>query len=57
MTRIRAAAASLILLSASALAQQIPPAVKAAEASIDPEKIAQLKQKMREQGMLPPEEE
>ncbi len=39
MTRIRAAAASLILLSATALAQQIPPAVKAAEASIDPEKI------------------
>jgi Zn-dependent M28 family amino/carboxypeptidase len=39
LTRIRAAAASLILLSASALAQQIPPAVKAAEASIDPEKI------------------
>ena len=39
MTRIRAAAASLILLSASALAQTIPPAVKAAEASIDPEKI------------------
>jgi hypothetical protein len=38
-TRIRAAAASLILLSASALTQQIPPAVKAAEASIDPEKI------------------
>jgi Zn-dependent M28 family amino/carboxypeptidase len=39
LTRIRAAAASLILLSATALAQQIPPAVKAAEASIDPEKI------------------
>lgn len=38
MTRIRAAA-SLILLSASALAQTIPPAVKSAEASIDPEKI------------------
>ncbi len=37
--RIRTAAASLILLSATALAQPIPPAVKAAEASIDPEKI------------------
>jgi Zn-dependent M28 family amino/carboxypeptidase len=32
-------AASLLVLSASAIAQQIPPAVKAAEASIDPEKI------------------
>ena len=37
--RIRTAAASLLILSATALAQQIPPAVKAAEASIDPEKI------------------
>jgi Zn-dependent M28 family amino/carboxypeptidase len=34
-----ALAASFLVLSASALAQQIPPAVKAAEASIDPEKI------------------
>ncbi|HXC97511.1 MAG TPA: M28 family peptidase [Edaphobacter sp.] len=38
MTHIRLAA-SLFLLSASALAQTIPTAVKAAEASIDPEKI------------------
>jgi Zn-dependent M28 family amino/carboxypeptidase len=41
-TRIRSAAAlaiSLLAISASALAQNIPPAVKAAEASIDPEKI------------------
>jgi Zn-dependent M28 family amino/carboxypeptidase len=40
-TRIRfvAFAASLLSLSISALAQNIPPAVKAAEASIDPEKI------------------
>jgi Zn-dependent M28 family amino/carboxypeptidase len=39
LTRIRAAAASLLILSATALAQQIPPAVKAAEASINPENI------------------
>src|SRR5271154_987761 len=32
-------AASFLALSISALAQTIPPAVKAAEASIDPEKI------------------
>ena len=32
-------AASLLVLAAGALAQQIPPAVKTAEASIDPEKI------------------
>ena len=41
-TRIRSAvvlAASLLFISASAPAQTIPPAVKAAEASIDPEKI------------------
>ncbi len=41
-TRIRSAVAlaiSLLVISASALAQAIPPAVKAAEASIDPEKI------------------
>ena len=31
--------AALSLLSASALAQSIPPAVKSADASIDPEKI------------------
>jgi Zn-dependent M28 family amino/carboxypeptidase len=40
--RIRSAAvlaASFLVLSASALAQQVPPAVKAAEASIDSEKI------------------
>jgi Zn-dependent M28 family amino/carboxypeptidase len=40
--RIRSAAtlaAAFLVLSAGALAQQIPPAVKAAEASIDPEKI------------------
>ncbi len=42
MIRIRPAlalAASLLILSTSLLAQTIPPAVKAAEASIDPEKI------------------
>jgi Zn-dependent M28 family amino/carboxypeptidase len=42
LTRIRSAvalAASFFVLSASALAQTIPPAVKAAESSIDPEKI------------------
>ncbi len=41
-TRIRSAvtlAVSFLTLSASVLAQTIPPAVKAAEASIDPEKI------------------
>jgi Zn-dependent M28 family amino/carboxypeptidase len=41
-THIRSAAtlaASFLVLSTSALAQSIPPAVKAAEASIDPEKI------------------
>jgi hypothetical protein len=42
LTRIRSAvtlAASFLTLSASVLTQTIPPAVKAAEASIDPEKI------------------
>jgi Zn-dependent M28 family amino/carboxypeptidase len=43
LTRIRSAAtvlaATLIVISANLLAQTIPPAVKAAEASIDPEKI------------------
>src|SRR3979490_2127831 len=42
LTRMQSAAAlaaSLLITSASALAQTIPPAVKAAEASIDPEKI------------------
>jgi Zn-dependent M28 family amino/carboxypeptidase len=42
LTRIRSAvavAASFLVFSASLLAQAIPPAVKAAEASIDPEKI------------------
>ena len=41
-TRIRSAvvlAASLLVIPVSVLAQTIPPAVKAAEASIDPEKI------------------
>jgi Zn-dependent M28 family amino/carboxypeptidase len=41
-TRLRSAAAlaaSLLILSAPVLAQTIPPAVKAAEAAVDPEKI------------------
>jgi Zn-dependent M28 family amino/carboxypeptidase len=39
LNTIRIAAVSLLSLSAAALAQSIPPAVKSAEASIDPEKI------------------
>ncbi len=34
----------------------IPPPKPRAKSSVDPEKLAKLKQKMREQGMLPPEE-
>ena len=34
----------------------IPPKRKKSGAAVDPEKLAKLKQKMREQGMLPPEE-
>ncbi len=34
----------------------VPLAKRAAKPTPDPEKIAKLKQKMREQGMLPPEE-
>ncbi len=33
-----------------------PPKPRGAKSGVDPEKIAKLKQKMREQGMLPPEE-
>jgi hypothetical protein len=33
-----------------------PPKPKGSKAGLDPEKIAKLRQKMREQGMLPPEE-
>ena len=39
MSTLRLAAISLLSLSTAALAQSIPPAVKSAEASIDPEKI------------------
>ena len=35
---------------------KIPPPKPRAGSSVDPDKIAKLKQKMREQGMLPPEE-
>jgi hypothetical protein len=34
-----------------------PPKPKSARAPVDPEKLAKLKQKMREQGMLPPDAE
>ena len=34
-----------------------PPKPRGAKAGVDPEKIARLKQKMREQGMLPPDEQ
>jgi hypothetical protein len=34
----------------------VPPSKPRAKSAIDPDKIAKLKQKMREQGMLPPEE-
>jgi hypothetical protein len=33
----------------------IPPKKKPARPAVDPEKIAKLRQKMREQGMLPEE--
>jgi len=34
-----------------------PPQPKSARSAVDPDKIAKLKQKMREQGMLPPDAE
>jgi hypothetical protein len=34
-----------------------PPKPKGARAAVDPDKLAKLKQKMREQGMLPPDAE
>jgi hypothetical protein len=34
-----------------------PPKPKGARAAVDPDKLAKLKQKMREQGMLPPDGE
>jgi len=36
---------------------KVPPPKSRAKSGIDPEKIAKLKQKMREQGMLPPDEQ
>ena len=36
---------------------KVPPQKPRAKSSIDPDKIAKLKQKMREQGMLPPDEQ
>jgi hypothetical protein len=36
---------------------KIPPPKPRAKSGIDPDKIAKLRQKMREQGMLPPDEE
>jgi hypothetical protein len=36
---------------------KVPPPKPRAKSAIDPDKIAKLKQKMREQGMLPPEEQ
>ena len=36
---------------------KVPPPKPRGKSGIDPEKIAKLKQKMREQGMLPPEEQ
>ena len=36
---------------------QVPPPQSRKKPSVDPDKIARLKQKMREQGMLPPEEQ
>jgi hypothetical protein len=35
----------------------IPPRKKSARPAVDPDKLAKLRQKMREQGMLPDEEE
>ncbi len=37
--------------------QAPPPKAKSAHPAVDPEKLAKLKQKMREQGMLPPDEQ
>jgi hypothetical protein len=34
-----------------------PPKPRGAKSTIDPEKVARLKQKMREQGMLPPDDQ
>jgi hypothetical protein len=34
-----------------------PPKPRAASSSVDPDKIAKLKRKMREQGMLPPDDQ
>jgi len=36
---------------------KIPPPKPRAKSSIDPDKIAKLRQKMREQGMLPPDDQ
>jgi hypothetical protein len=36
---------------------KVPPPKQRGKSSVDPEKIAKLKQKMREQGMLPPDEQ
>ena len=36
---------------------QIPPPKPRAKSAVDPDKIARLKQKMREQGMLPPDDQ
>jgi hypothetical protein len=36
---------------------KIPPPKQRAKSSIDPDKIARLRQKMREQGMLPPDDQ
>ena len=36
---------------------KVPPPKPRAKSGIDPDKIAKLKQKMREQGMLPPDEQ
>jgi hypothetical protein len=36
---------------------KVPPATARPKSAIDPDKIAKLKQKMREQGMLPPDEQ
>ena len=35
----------------------IPPKKKSPRAAVDPDKVAKLRQKMREQGMLPPDEQ
>jgi hypothetical protein len=36
---------------------KVPPPKQRAKSGVDPDKIAKLKQKMREQGMLPPDEQ